>query len=398
MNEKNIKLSTISKVLILDQSIGKIISIFLDTFLAAYFYKISEQNVLYLSIYNIIGWFIATIGAFCVANIIKRKNKVNLYRFGIFIKSLYIFMIILLGDKILNYVYVIGVMYGISTATTGFPFNMIESENISIKERSKYLGYASVATEIISLAVPILLGAYITIKSYEIAAILIFVFSILKLIISFKIKNENVQRERVNLKEFYNILKSDVNLKKLYVIEFFKGINRYGVMSLVVSLLIIYQTNNELELGSWTSLFSLFTIVAMYLFGKYYKENKKHKLLSISLVIMIVSFCCILYKINMITVIIYNIVYYVFMNIIWRITEVDLFDYSNIEPFKTKFNTEYFIFRELFLNIGRILGYVVLLVFVGITKNLSYLNILFIFIIISIIFVVIINNKLKIKE
>lgn len=395
MKEESTKLSTISKVLILDQSIGKIISIFLDTFLAAYFYKISEQNIYYLSIYNIIGWIVATIGAFIVADIIKRKNKVILYRFGIFIKSLYICLIIVLGDKIINYVYIIGIMYGISTATTGFPFNMIESENISIKERSKYIGYASVATEITSLIIPILLGAYITITSYEISAILILIFSILKLILSFKIKNKNVQTQKVNLKDFFNIFKKDTTLKKLYTIEFFKGINRYGVMSLVVSLLIIYNTSNEFELGSWSSLFSLFTIIAMYLFGKHYNKTKKRKLLLSSLVAMLVSFCCILYKVDMLTVIIYNISYYVFMNIILKITEVNLFDYSNKEPFKSQFNTEYFIFRELFLNIGRVLGYIILLVFVGITQNLSYLNVLFIFIVISIIITVAISNRLK---
>ena len=35
-----------------------------------------------------------------------------------------------------------GIISGISTATTGFPLNMIESENVSNNERSKYLGYS----------------------------------------------------------------------------------------------------------------------------------------------------------------------------------------------------------------------------------------------------------------
>ena len=391
----NKKISFISKILILDQSIGKIISIFLDVFLAAYFYKISSQNILYLSIYNIIGWFVATIGAFLVANIIKTKDKVKLYRFGIFIKSAYILMIILLGEKIINYVYVIGIMYGISTATTGFPFNMIESENISNNERSKYIGYASVATEIISFIVPILLGAYITIQSYQIAAILILVFSILKLIFSFYIKNKNVQKSKVNLKEFNKIYRGDKTLKKLYVIEFLKGINRYGVMSLVVSLLIIYQTNNDFELGGWTSLFSIFTIIAMYLFGKYYNKDNQNKTLRISLIFSIISFILVLCKINITTIVIYNIVYYVFMNIILKITEVNLFDYSNKEPFKTKYNTEYFIYRELFLNIGRMLGYIALLILVGITQNLYNLNIMFLIIVLSIVGVVLVSNKIE---
>ena len=174
---KDEKLGRGAQILIIDQAVGKVINIFLDTFLAAYFYKISEQNIYYLSLYNIVGWLVATTGAFIVADFIKRKNKVNLYRFGTFMKSLYIFMIIMMKEKIVDYVYVIGIMFGLSTATTGFPFNMIESEQVSNEERIKYLGYKSVATEIISLLIPILLGAYITFSSYEIAAILILVFS-----------------------------------------------------------------------------------------------------------------------------------------------------------------------------------------------------------------------------
>lgn len=397
-NVNKTKLSSAAKVLIFDQSIGKIISIFLDTFLAAYFYKISEQNILYLSIYNIIGWIFATIGAFAVANIIKCKDKVKLYRFGTFIKSIYIFMIMLLGEKIVNYVYIIGIMYGISTATTGFPYNMIESENVSNKERSRYLGFSSVATEITSLIVPIFLGAYITFESYQVAAILIFTFSIIKLILSFKIENKNVQNSKVNLKDFYNIWSKDSILKKLYTIEFFKGFNRYGVMSLVVSLLIIYQSNNELELGSWTSLFSLFTIISMYLFGKFYKNKKKRKLMTYSLIAILISFVLIFYKINLVTVILYNISYYIFMNIILKITEINLFDYSNKEPFKTNFNTEYFIFRELFLNIGRTLGYTALLFLVGFTQNLANLNIIFVLIVFSIICTIYLSLKINFES
>ena len=395
MNKKT-KLSTIAKILILDQSIGKITGIFTDVFLAAYLYKITEQNILYLSIYNIVGWIVATICAFLVANIIKTKDKVKLYRFGIFVELLYIFMIIILGDKIIDYIYLIGIMYGIAVATNGFPFNMIQSESVSKEERSKYIGYLSVATETIGLVVPILLGAYISVKSYQIAAIVILIFSFLKLIVCFKIKNINVQKEKVDLKKYYKIIKQDNNLIKLYFIEFFKGINRYGVMSLVVSLLIIYQTNNELEIGGWTSIFSLFTIVSMYLFGKFYKKSQKNKLLFISMFAILISSCLILYKTNMITVITYNISYYVFMNIILKITEVNLFDYSNKEPFKTEYNTEFFTFRELFLNIGRILGYTMLLIFVGLTQNILFLNVIFIFIIISTIMVMVLSKKLKI--
>ncbi len=392
---KDTKLSSGAQILILNQVLSKMISIFLNTFLAAYFYKITQQNIFYLSLYNMIGWFVATIGAFWTADFIKRKNKMNVYRFGTLIQIVYIFIIILMKEKIVNYVWLIGIIYGISVATIGFPFNMIKSEQISNQERSRYLGYEVVATESVSLIVPILLGAYITAYSYEVTAGLILVFAILKLILSFFIQNKNVQTSQINLRKMWQIFVKDENLKKLYLVEFLKGFNRYGVMSLVVSLLMIYQTENDLELGSWTSLFSLFTIISMYLFGKYYHEAQKRKMLEVSAIVTIASFIYIAFSVNLVSVVAYNIAYAVFMNIILNITEKDLFDYANREPFAKELNTEYFVLRELFLNIGRIVGYSILLVAVGITQNLEMLSILFFIIMISVLFTILMSWQMK---
>ena len=392
------KLSFEEKILVSGKAIGKIISIFLDIFLAAYFYKISDKNILYLCIYNIIGWIVATIGALVVKDYIKTKDKTKLYRFGTIIKATYIFIIVLLGKNIINYVWLIGILYGISTATTGFPYNMIESEIVNNKERAKYIGYTTAITEIIGLIVPILLGAYITLQSYRVAGIIIFFFTVIKIILTFKIKNKNITCERTNLKEFYNIYKKDKYLKKLYLIEFFKGINIYGVMSLIVSLLIIYNSNSEFELGGWTSLLSLSTVISMYLFGKRHTKKNKKALLITTLIMTIISFIAVLYNINFITIIIYDIVYYIFMNILLKITEIDLYDYSNKEPYEKKYNTEYFTFREIYLNIARIIGYLVLLLFVGLTINLSNLKIIFIVIIISIIMTIWLSYSLNNKQ
>lgn len=149
--------------------------------------------------------------------------------------------------------------------------------------------------------------ANITFNSYEIAAILILIFSFLKLILSFFIENKNVQTTKIDLKEFCSILKHDKTLKKLYFIQFLKGITRYGVMSLIVSLLIIYYTKDDFELGSWTSLFSLFTVLTMYLFGKFYRENHKNKILFLSAIAILISFVGIFWKINWFTIILYKI-------------------------------------------------------------------------------------------
>ena len=88
------KLSFPTKILILDNVLCKIFSVFTGIFLSAYFYQISEEYVFQLALYNVIGWIFATIGAIFLADIIKRKGKIWIYRVGIIIKMLFVIIII----------------------------------------------------------------------------------------------------------------------------------------------------------------------------------------------------------------------------------------------------------------------------------------------------------------
>lgn len=395
MSQKGI--SKPARILVCDKAIGKVIDIFLTTFLASYFYKISEQNMVYLAIYHIVTYIVATIGAFMVSGYIKRKDKIKLYRLGIAIKAFNIFLIILLKEKIVDYVCFIGIVNGITTATTGFPFNMIESEQVESKERSQYQGYKKAAEQMIGIIIPTFLGAYITFNSYEMAAILILIFSLLRFALSLFIQNKNIQEERLCLREFISRVKKDNKIKKLYHIEFLKGITIYGVMELVVSLLIIYELKNDLELGTWTSIFAILTVISMFWFAKYYKESRENKILKVSFLCILVSFVCMMVSIQLYTIIFYNIVYYIFVNILLNITETRLFNYSSQGVYKDKFNTEYFIVREVYLNIARVLGFFVLWL-VGITQNMSWLKILLLFITMALVFIIKISRDLNKEE
>ena len=397
--KNNKKLGFESKIIILDRSIGNIIELFLNTFLAAYFYKITQDNMIYISIYYIIAWIIATISALLLGDYIKRKNKLKLYKIGTFIKALYVLLIIILQEKILDYVWLIAMVYGISVSATGFPFNMIESEIVDSKERTKYTGYKTAVGEITIVIVPIFLGAYITYKSYKAAAILVFIFSIIKFINLYFLKNVNTIKDKLNLKGCLKAIKENKKypIKELYLIEFLKGITVYGVLSIVISLLIIYEEKTDLNLGIWSSFFSLCLIITMIIFAKKYNKQKSNKILTICGLAIGISFIILLFSINKTTIILYNLVYYIFIKILLSITEIRLFDYSNKSPFEKEFNTEYFIFREFFLNLGRVVGYIILLI-IGFSHNLEYLKILFLCTTISLIAIIKISKNIGLKE
>ena len=394
---KNKKLSFPTKVLILDNILCKIFSVFTGIFLSAYFYKISEEYVFQLALYNVVGWVFATLGAVFLADIIKRKDKIWFYRIGIIIKTIFAFTILILGQDITDHVISLGVLYGLMTATNGFPFNMIESENITNGERIRYLGYGNALTGIVSIIAPLIIGRYITETSYTATAMPIIVVTILELLVSFFLKSKNKTTEKLNLRSFFNKFKKDKTLWKLYVIEFLKGFNRNGVMSLIASLVIIRALPNDTAIGDWSSVFAALSAVAMLIFAKFYKKSHQTIVVSIFTLIILASTILVLISPNFISIVFYNIAYDVFLFVIDRISNANLFDYSNSGIYKNRYNTEYFTFRELFLNAGRILGYLTLMLLALFGVVSTAINTMFIVVIISIIIMsgLIIRTEIK---
>jgi len=97
------------------------------------------------------------------------------------------------------------------------------------------------------------------------------------------------------------------------------------------------------------------------------------------------------------SIVFYNIAYDVFLFVVDRIANANLFDYSNSGIYKNRYNTEYFTFRELFLNAGRIIGYLTLMLLALFGVVSTAINTMFIVVIVSIIIMsgLIIRTKIK---
>lgn len=86
------KLDKSSKSLMTCDLINNIVNLFGETFLVAYFLQVTNENIIQVSIYYIIVYFILGIGNFLQGNVLKSKpqKRVTMYRFGIIIMSIYI--------------------------------------------------------------------------------------------------------------------------------------------------------------------------------------------------------------------------------------------------------------------------------------------------------------------
>ena len=101
------------KVLFALRVLKNIVSNFVDSFLVLYFLDISDSNILPLGIYKLVAVIAIYSVIFLVRNFTKSKNRANLMRIGIILDFIYFLTIVLLKDKVVDYIYLVGVLYGL---------------------------------------------------------------------------------------------------------------------------------------------------------------------------------------------------------------------------------------------------------------------------------------------
>lgn len=398
MRVKSQRLAHLTKVLIFDETLFQAVRLFFDTFLASYFYQISPESLFDLTLYSFVSYSTNIIILLVFRNFIKRVNKVWMYRLGVVIQLAFTLLIMVMGENIVDYVVLLGVLYGIRGMTNGFINTMFIPALIPKKDRVGFYGYSAALIGVINLAFPLIFGAYITISSYQTAAILVLILSGIRLVNSFFIKDIPHDQHKADFRGFSKILKKDRHMQRLFLIEFFKGINLYGVMVLLANLLIIMQSGNDLVLGGWVSVFYACNIIAMLIFAKkYQRQNKTGVMLFLLLLTSLGSFA-ILYEINLVTVVCYNISFYVGAKMVEYITNTDLHDYGARKRFNPRYLTEFYSFRELALCFGRIFGYGALMILAASAgTNLTAVSIIFAIVAASLVVTILLSLTLRRK-
>ena len=138
-----------------------------------------------------------------------------------------------------------------------------------------------------------------------------------------------------------------------------------------------------MNLGIITSITTILSMLFVHLYGKIYKKRDDKNIIIISSVIPVMSVLILLLWKNNISIIIYNICYVIFTTILTLTREIRLFNLSDSDIIDKNNQSEFFALREGILNMGRITGYIFLLI-AGISRNIIVLNIVMVILTLSI--------------
>lgn len=380
---KNKKLE--GNIIIVISAMKKIMELFLGPFLTAYFIKTSQDSINDLSIYYIFSYILLAVATFVVASIVKTKFRIGMFRIGVLLNFFYIMFIIILKEDIVNHLAFISVLYGVSSSVYWFPYNLFVINKVDNNYRTEYTVKTKIVSSIIGVLCPILLGSIITVTNYELTAMIILFISLIQIILSFVLTPEKEKElSNFNLKATWNKLKQNPQIRKMFVVEFFIGMNvSGGALEILMTILIFNSFKTNMNLGIITSIVTALSIIFVHSYGKLYKNRDDKRIIIISSVLPVISVLALLFWRNNFTIIIYNVCYVIFTHLLSLTREIRLFNISDSYIVDKDNQSEFFAIREGILNLGRIAGYLLLL-FAGISDNQVVLNVVMVMLTLSI--------------
>lgn len=383
------KLNSSSKALITCDLINDVVKLFGDTFLVAYFLQVSNENIVQVSLYYIIVYTLLGFGNILLGQTLKKylKGRINIYRTGIIVKSIFVLFIVLLKDNISSYYVSIAIFYGISEALYWSAHGLMNIEVVENSNRKKYTVISRILSKILSIILPVILGTTIELTSFTNIAIYVFVLTVLQIAVSFLIDSSKFdsqgKNEKYSLKEF---IKNLSTVQKERVKNVAKLAFLYGLMMDTIRVLIVVITimtfKTSIDLGILTTLFAICTMFSLLLFNKFYSKEHAKGLLIYCSIVALLGLVGLLINISKETLIIYNFTYSItvyILEVMFKINIGNIVNENNLQ----KWLVEYHSILEAIMDIGRILGFSLLLV-TGLLNNITYFKVLLLIVTISI--------------
>ena len=364
--------------------INNILYMFLNTFMIAYFITLTNYDYRLISIYYALS-FVGILLTFLIcAKTIKNKSQLGIFRSGIVLYCVYILIVALLKEKITTYYASLGFFYGIVQGLFWVAGHTLINEYTSNVENS-FISIKSILSKTLKIFFPIIFGVSIELTSFSYIAKMVLILSLIQFSFSLLIEDkEMINKKEYNLKEFINYIKDNKKFKSVYKLSMCDGIVHY-LLETLITILIVMTFKTTVSLGILTTVFSICSMISVYIFQYKLKTNKK--ILKVCSIAMIISVSLLLLDINRVSIIIYNLCNSVFLVLLMNTAETKSYSIINEDKKVVKdYIVEHQITYQIALNIARISGYIILFIASLFNNMIVFKTLLFLVTIVIIIY------------
>lgn len=346
------------KVLFSLRVLKSIIDTFVDTFFVLYFLEVSSDNIVPLGIYYIVIVATIYIVIYACRNFARTKHRIWLMRIAMLLDLAYFFLIITLQANVVQYMYLLGLLRGLEEGFYYAIYNIIESDGINNKERTKYVGTYKAVKSAFSIIFPVLLGGLMSAAGFIESSAVVVVIVAARMLLSFAYRDKNIPRaKKANLKKFRTITRADQRFRWLNIMHFFDGLTcSCSAFSQIVTLYVVTVFSNGLSLGIFTAIFAAVAGAVGLVFAKFMKQKYYGGTIGLSAVATIVSFLAMVFECNFVTIIIFKLCQVVFSEFTHSVTETGGANLSNSVKIRREYKSEFWVTNERYLVAGRIIS------------------------------------------
>lgn len=347
-------------------------------FVNIFFWK-QTSSLTVIVIYNLIHNITVPI-TFVLAGIIaKKKNGIWSLRIGLIIYALFYALMLLIGDKGVSYIYLLGFIYGIAAGFYWLAFHTLSFDFTSVNNRDTFNGFNGGCSGIAAALAPItsayIISRFAGVRGYNVVfSMTLFMFLIL-ILISFTLKCKNYGSKLDFKKAIGSNCEEWSVIRKSSFLWGFRDV----IIAVLINILIIETTGSELSLGKLTFIGSLCSSLAYVLVQRIIKPPRRRLSIYIGTLGAFLAVLGLVININITTLLIYAIVnsfFIPFFIIQWSSSTFNVIDRVHEENMRI----EYLINRDLVLNTGRAVSAIILLILLVNFKDISVLKFYLVFI------------------
>lgn len=321
---------------------------------------------------------------YILGRFVKSGKSLLIFRSGIVLYLFYVLLVSLLKEKIVDYYLCLGSFYGFIQGLFWVSGHTLINRYAG-NDSKNFVSIRSMISKTLKILFPIVFGVSIELTSFSYIARIVVVISFIQFCFSLLIKDTEVSKNKqYSLKEYLQYLMKlkDKKINNVFKLVCLDGIVSY-LLETIVTILIVMNFKTSISLGFLTTIFSVFSIISIFIFNNRMKNRKL--IFKICSVFIIIGVCALLFDINKISVIIYNLCNSIFLVLL--VNNCEHIRYNSIcnnKIIMEDYMEEHQVYVEVLLNITRVLAYVVLFV-ASLFNNMVVFKILLILITIAII-------------
>lgn len=373
------KIGKDAQLLIASDLIYTLTAVFIETFLVAYFLKVTNENITTISIYYIIIYSLLGLGNLLMGKVIKKKpsKSKKIMSVGIIARALFILFIAILSENIATNYILIAIIYAFSEILYWCAHELIYIDVTTNNNRKNYMSIKKILSKLINIITPLILGTSIELYSFSKIAIYVFSLSLVQILLTLLIKTDmdNLKPKQYSFKGFLQYIKENKleKIKKYNLSGLAYGIVESSISTLIV-IITIMTFKTSFNLGILTTIFAICSVASLILYNKFYSKRNARVFLTLCSIIIISGVLGLLIDINKVSLVIYNFCYtinFCIFDVVYNTRKGNLVKECKIE----KYREEYIGYTSISIGLGRIIGYILMLI-VSFTSNIIYFKIL----------------------